>query len=91
MVADTGSAGLRPPVGHEDHARLDELEAVEELSDLGHRPELRPADALPHLLLQGGRGRVLGVEQVVDEHVAAAGSARYSVPVTGAGSSSSRM
>ena len=50
MVADTGSAGLWPPVGHEDHARLDELEAVEELFDPGHRPELRPADAPVPLL-----------------------------------------
>jgi NAD(P)-dependent dehydrogenase (short-subunit alcohol dehydrogenase family) len=65
VVADGG--GLGTPFGDDDQAGFDELQAVEQTPYLVHGPELGPAQSYAHVLLQGGRGWVLGGEQVMNE------------------------
>src|SRR6185437_9212675 len=68
--ADRG-ARVRAPLGNRDEAGLHQLEVPEQAAHLREGAEPDPPEALEHLLLQGGSGRIAGVEQVVNEHEAA--------------------
>ncbi|HEX9042061.1 MAG TPA: hypothetical protein VF838_13695 [Trebonia sp.] len=59
------------PLGKGHDPRRHELQVAEESADLAKGAEPDPAEPFEHVLLQFGGGRVAGVKQVMDEHVAA--------------------
>ena len=72
MVKHARGAGIGTPLRYRHKAGLDQLKPVEQVHDLGMRAELCPPEPPSHLVLKGGRGRVLHVQQMVDHHVTSA-------------------